>query len=307
MAAIAAPSVHNTQPWRFRVHEDVIDLYADHSRQLNVADPSGRELMISLGAALLNLRVAMLARGRLPMLRLLPERDQPDLVARVAIGGPVRPPYLAERLDWAIPRRHSNRRPFTREEIPEAVRSDLQAAARTEGAHLIFADNGLCDAVLNTVRSAENRRRQEPGYQVELSHWTAPIPGRRDGVPAYAYRTPDIDERVPLRDYGMVHPARFGWPAPFEDNPVIGVLYTGADGPLAWLNAGQALERTLLTATVHNLQSTLMTQPLEIPQLRALFDDSAQGRVAQAIIRFGYGPTVPASPRRPLSNIMLDA
>jgi nitroreductase len=90
-AATAAPSIHNSQPWRFLVRPGGIDLYADRTRRLAVLDPHGRELAISLGAALLNLRVAVLRHGRVPVTRLLPDRSQPDLVAQVRLGPRVDP------------------------------------------------------------------------------------------------------------------------------------------------------------------------------------------------------------------------
>jgi nitroreductase len=304
-AAVAAPSIHNTQPWLFRVRDTTIDVYADRERGLAVLDPSGRELTISVGTAVLNLRAAILARGRLPMLTLLPDPRQPDLMARVLVGGFVHPPVVARRLAGAIPRRHSNRRPFTGGDLPETVVADLRAAAVTEGADLVFADPPLREAILSVVRTAQNRRHDDPDYLVELAAWTAPQHGRRDGVPAVAYAPPDPDVRIPLRDFGLAHPIRPGWPAVFEDDPTLAVLYTPTDTPYAWLRAGQALERVLLTATAEGLQSTLMTQPLEYPALRALFDDSARGAVAQAIIRIGYGHAAPPSPRRPVTEFLL--
>lgn len=305
-AAVAAPSIHNTQPWRFRVQENLIEVYADRSRQLNVLDPAGRELVMSVGAAVLNLRVSILAHGRLPLLRLLPDQVyQPDLLARITVGDAVRPPFVARRLAWAIPRRHSNRRPFTSTSIPGQVLDELRAATRVEGADLVVADSPLREGVLGIVRTAEHRRADDPDYLVELAEWTAPGRGRRDGVPAYAYSPEDADERLPLRDFGLAHPARYGWPVPFEDDLMLAILYTTEDDPHAWLCAGQALQRALLTATVRGVESTLMTQPLEYPPLRALFDDSAQGRVAQAIIRLGYGPSGPQSPRRPLTDVLV--
>jgi nitroreductase len=90
-AAVAAPSIHNSQPWLFRIRADGIDVYADWRRRLEVIDPSGRELMISVGAAVFNVRVAMYRRARVPVLRLWPERSEPDLVARVVAGAPATP------------------------------------------------------------------------------------------------------------------------------------------------------------------------------------------------------------------------
>jgi nitroreductase len=304
-AAIAAPSIHNTQPWRFRVHDGVVDVLTDHHRRLTVLDPSGRELMISVGAAVLNLRVAMLVHGRMPVLRLRPDPAEPDLAARVAPGPAIAPPDTARLLARAIPHRHTNRRPFNNIPVPHEVMTDLASAARAEGAHLIPANPPARDAVLSVVRTAEHRRRNDTAYWNELSQWTRDVPHRRDGVPPEAFGPWDALEIVPIRDFGLIQPARHRWSAPFETEPTIAVLYTAGDTPWEWLRAGQALERTLLTATVRGLATTLMTQPLEIPELRALITDRAGGRVAQAIIRFGYGSPSPPSPRRSLADVLV--
>jgi nitroreductase len=304
-AAIAAPSVHNSQPWRFRLHRDSIEVFADPKRRLSVLDPSGRELAISVGAAVLNLRVAMLARGRVPVLRLLPEPDQPDLAAEVRLGATVVAPDTAAMLARAIPHRHTNRRPFSANAVPPEVLAELAAAARVEGGDVVVAAAPVRDAVLGLVRAAEHRRRQDPAYLAELGDWTREIPHRRDGVPPEAYGPWDALEVVPIREFGVVQPVRRQAPATFESEPTIAVLYTAGDTPLEWLRAGQALERMLLTATVRGLSSTLMTQPLEIPELRALLTDSTRGRMAQAIVRLGYGPPSPPTPRRSVSEMLI--
>lgn len=331
-AAIAAPSVHNTQPWRFRLGDGVIDVYADPTRRLAVLDPTGRELMISVGAAVLNLRVAMLAHGRMPVLRLLSDdggrsndlfgppaaalaTKEPTLAARVRLGPSVAAPDTAIMLSRAIPQRHTNRRPFSAIPVPPEVLADLAAAARVEGGDLVVADAPVRDAVLGVVRAAEHRRRADPAYRAELAEWTREIAHRRDGVPPEAIGPWDALEIVPIRDFRLTQdeghlegqPVRRRASAPFEDEPSIAVLYTAGDTPWEWLRAGQALERALLTATVRGLATTLMTQPLEIPDLRALLTDSASGRVAQAIVRFGYGPPSPPTPRRSISDLLMHA
>ncbi len=305
-AAIAAPSIHNTQPWRFRVAEHHIDVLADLTRRLDVVDKASRELYLSLGAAVLNLRVAIAAHGRAPIMRLLPDAGKTELVARIAPGAAQHRSETTRLLARAIPQRRTNRRPFFAIGVPPEVIAELQAAAAIEGARLVPVDATGRDAVLGIVRTAEMLRRRDPAYRQELANWTIEVPPRRDGIPPAAYGPWSALESIPLRDFGLVQPARHRTTVSFEPEPTLAILYSAGDGPEQWLRAGQALERLWLTATVRGLATTLMTQPLEIPQLRSLFHDRDRGQAAQAILRFGYGPPAPPSPRRPLESFVMD-
>ena len=119
--AARAPSVHNTQPWRFHVAPAGLELHADRDRQLMAVDPSGRELLISCGAALYGLRLAVRMLGYLPMVDVLPDDRQPDLLAQVRVGYRV----PVSQADWAllaaVPHRHTHRGPFAAEPIPDGV------------------------------------------------------------------------------------------------------------------------------------------------------------------------------------------
>jgi nitroreductase len=304
LAAIAAPSIHNTQPWRFIPRETGIDLFVDRTRRLGVIDPHGREAMISLGACLFNMRVAVLGHGRMPLVRLLPDPDQPDHVARLTFGPPTPVTGTVRSLMRAVPRRHTNRRPFTSVSVPDEVITELIAAAAVEGGHLAVADPAARDAVLSLVRLAERHAHHEANYLKELGEWTAPSPHRHDGVPQEAYGPWSAMEVVPIRDFGLVEPARHRHVEPFEPEPTIAVLYATGDSARDWLKTGQALERTLLTATVRSVATTLMTQPIEVPRLRMLLSDTTAALVPQAIIRFGYGPPGTPTPRRPLEDVV---
>jgi nitroreductase len=304
-AAVAAPSIHNTQPWRFRVTPLGIDVLADRSRGLSVIDPSGRELFMSVGAAVLNLRVAMLAHGRQPVLRLLPEGPRSDLVARVTPGAYVRPTETARMLAAAIPRRHTNRRPFADVPVGAHLLVDLARAAAVEGAALLIADEGQRDVLLATTRAAEAHFRREPRYWMELAAWTAWARARTDGVPQAAFGPWAASDAIPMRDFGLVHPGAGRRVEQFESAPTLAVLSTSADDRADWVRAGQALERVLLTATVRGLATTPMTQPVEMAGLRALLCGRRTDRVAQAIVRIGYGPPAAMSPRRPLGEMLI--
>ncbi|MEQ4306322.1 nitroreductase, partial [Plantactinospora sp. B6F1] len=279
-AAVAAPSVHNTQPWLFRVRGRQVEVWVDRDRQLGTVDPSGRQMFISVGAAILNLRIAMCVNGRMPVLRLLPDATRPELAAVVQAGPVTAPGPVATVLAAAIARRHTNRRPYRAEAVPWPVLDALSGAAAAEGARLTVAEPIPRDAILALTRNADEILRRNAGYLAELAAWTGGGPGRQDGIPAYAYPPDDAAGRLPLRCFG---PAREA--ATFERRPTIIRLTTRGDAPYDWLRAGQALQRVLLTATVRRLAASPVNQALEVPELRALVG-GGHGHT-QMILRIG--------------------
>lgn len=304
-AATAAPSIHNTQPWLFRLCDDTIDVLVDRSRQLTTLDPDGREMILSVGAAAFNLRVAARARGRETRIQLWPDADEPDLAARVTIGAAAGDVPAARALAEAIPRRHTNRRPFANHPVPYGTLVELSGAATAENATLVTVDPALRAAVLSLTRTAENRMKADPQYRAELASWTTPGGvGRRDGVPRQAFGPRDSNAAIPLRDFAMGH----GDPSAvvdFEPDPTLVLLFTAGDGPGDWMRAGAALQRVLLTATVRGLAATPLSQMLEVPKLRALLADTITGQVAQSVLRIGYATTPStATPRRPVEDVI---
>jgi nitroreductase len=302
-AATAAPSIHNTQPWLFRAHDGVVDVLADHRRRLRVLDRDGRELYVSVGAAVFTLRVAVSAAGRPATVSLAPE---PDVAARLTLGPAAEPSRAATALAGAIPRRHTNRRPFADKPIPFGTMEELSGAATAEGASLLVVDPELRDGVLGLTRTADNRMRANPAYLAELAAWTTPPDiGRRDGVPRHAFGPRSTDAQLPMRDLGLGHGAPTGT-VDFEPDPTIVVLFSPDDTVADWLAAGAALQRLWLTATLRGLAATPMTQLTEISALRRLLADSFTRYVAQTVLRIGY-PLFPAlpTPRRPLADVLV--
>jgi len=306
VAASAAPSIHNTQPWLFRPRGDVVDVLVDRRRRLATLDRDGREMLVSVGAAVFNLRVAVRAHGRENQMRFMPDPSEPDLAARVTLDRAVTPPAGALALAQAIPRRHTNRRPFADRPVPYGTMEELAAAAELEKAVLIRVDPALRDGVLSLTRTAENRMRSDPRYRTELSAWTTPGGvGRRDGVPREAFGPRDTDGALPLRDFAFGHGAPTATVA-FEPEPTLILLYTTGDTPMDWLQAGSAMQRVLLTATQRGLAATPLSQLLEVAKLRALLANFVNHQIIQTVLRIGY-PTTPArpTPRRPLSDIVI--
>jgi nitroreductase len=305
-AAIAAPSVHNTQPWLFRLRADGVDVLVDRGRQLRILDPVGREMYVSVGAALFNLRVALRARGFEPAIELGPRPNDPDLAAQIRVVGTAEVTTASRLLAEAITRRHTNRRPFAQRPVPDRVLDALAEAAMAEQATLLVADNVLRDGVLGLTRTAENRLRDDERYRAEVIAWTTPGGlGRRDGVPREALGPRAADAVLPLRDFA------FGRGIPsatvvFEPNPTVVLLLTADDDETAWLRAGEALQRVLLTATVHGLAATPLSQLTEIPALRGLLADQATGQIVQTVLRVGYPMTAArATPRRDLDEVII--
>ena len=295
-AAVAAPSIHNTQPWFFRVRGREIEVWADRNRQLSILDATGRQMFISVGAAIFNLRLAMLAHGRIPVLRLLPEPGRHELAARIQAGPTTAASPTAAVLAAAISQRHTNRHPFHPAAIPSPVLDDLIGAAAVEGARLTVADPIIRDAILSLTWTADEVLGRNAAYGAELDRWAGGGPDRRDGIPAYAYAPRDTTGRLPLRHFGSSPEA-----GAFERRPTIVRLTTHDDTPYDWIRAGQALQRVLLTATTRRLAASPVNQALEVAQLRRLV--SGQG-YAQMVLRIGYGDPSRGIPRRALRDVL---
>jgi nitroreductase len=302
-AATAAPSIHNTQPWRFVARPGQIEVRADMSRKLRVIDPSGRALHISCGAALFNLRVAVGYHGRHCRTRLRPDPSAPVRLAIVDLYGRRQVGDVDRALHAAIPHRHSNRAPFSERPVPDDALRQLTEAAWAEGGRLRVLDLDESAIVLAVVRGAEIRQRKDPSYRAELRDWTTDDPDRMDGVPRSAFGPWNAMELIPVRDFGLDWPVS-GRPAErFESQPTVAILSTDGDGPVDWLRAGMSLQRVLLQLTMRGLSASLMTQPLELPPLRELLAQTALD-APQVILRVGYGGPATPSPRRPIDEVL---
>jgi nitroreductase len=303
-AATLAPSMHNTQPWRFRYQpaSQTIELYADPARMLQFGDPDGRAAHIACGAALLNLRLAAVVAGRQPVLRLIPADTQRLLLATVRLAGPgqARPDEI--ELHAVIPERHTNRFPFSARPVPLGILAELTEAARLEGAVLHVPGRQEAARLLRLAREAERDLLAQPGYRAELARW-AGGDRDRDGIPGMALAPHDPAGAAPVRDFAPDRPGpvRYAW---FEDQPQLAVLCTPSESRSDWLRAGPALQRVLLTATLRGIAASPLTQPLETADAWLVRDPGSGFEYPQMILRVGYGLPVPRTPRRPVSELL---
>ncbi len=300
--AARAPSLHNTQPWRFRAGSDGLDLAADPDRLLPGLDPAGRELLLSCGAALFGLRLAVRQAGYLPVVSLLPDPAQPALLARVQLGA-VAPATRSERqLLAAVPHRHTHRGPFEPGPVAADLLAGLRRAATAEGATLCYVDQPDHYQQLATLVAAADRQQQADQAAVsETRSWTRPGgAAARDGLPARSFPTPRSPQAgLAQRDFDLgrglgLLDSRGGPPS------ATAVLVTAADGPADWLRAGQALHRLLLLAASRWVFASLHSQPLELPSLRAeIRTRLALPGAPQMILQLGRARTAAATARRP--------
>ena len=309
-SAAAAPSIHNTQPWQFTVVSDeLLEVRADLDRALWVSDPRARALYLSCGAALFNISTAIRMTGFNPRVCPLPQPGFPPTVIAAVQAEPGRPPTFGEREMYeAIWQRHTNRGPFTAEPISESVREALERAAMFEFATLRMLSSTDAATVLDLAAKASAELAGDVEHRIELQRWIA-TNDRDDGIPSDALPCRPSREPAPVRgDLAAASPAVTRPSADYEEFPQLAVLTTARDEPAAWLRAGQALQRVLLTATARGLSASFLYQSIELRDMRG---DSAPPwpwpENPQIVIRFGYGKEPPGTPRRPLDDVLTRA
>ncbi len=309
--AIRAPSSHNAQPWRFRVGMAHLELFADRSRSLRIADPHDRELTISCGAALRYLLIAARHFGIATEVHLLPEQRDPNLMARVLLVGETSSTTQVDALFAAIPQRRTSRRAFDATPLPESLCDELVAAAAAEGARLTLVRTSTQRRLIaHCVEAGDRIQMASSRFRAELARWLRPNgPRVEDGMPGFALgfgdvgaaaapfavRTLDLGESQASRDLGLL-----------RHSPLLAMLETEDDTPTDWLAAGQALANVLLLAESAGVRSSFLNQPVEVPILRSRLAQvvSASG-YPQMLLRMGYGRALPRpTPRRAVESLL---
>jgi hypothetical protein len=316
--AARAPSLHNTQPWQFRVGPRAVELWCDPQRKLNT-DPIGRQMLISCGAALFGLRLAVRSLGYQPVVGLLPDRSRLRLLARVTVGATAPMNALERRMLAAVPHRHTHRGPFEPGPLPPGLLAGLQNDALNELASLALIDQGLArERLAWIVEVAARRGDLDPRAQAEIRKWTRSAASRaRDGIPAAAMATmaamatlaepypPGREQSGRLRQRDFDLGRGLGQlPAGGAPPAATAILLTPGDRRGDWLRAGQALQRLLLHAASAWVFASLHTQPLENAVTRALIRDrlGLPGR-PQMVLQFGHASSAASTSRRSASEV----
>ncbi|WP_327004472.1 nitroreductase [Dactylosporangium sp. NBC_01737] len=299
--AVWAPSIHNSQPWRFRRTEDGVDVLVDQRRVLPVSDPEGRAARVSCGATVFNLGLALAVAGAPAVCTVRPGGASVHLARDV--GRAATP--LERRLHRQIRRRHTNRAPFAETHVDAGVVTQLEEAVAREGGWLDFAaDEPTLTSLAALTRQADAQLRVNPRYVAELRAWSESADLAVEGVGRQAAgAAPHPAELMPRRDFG----------GPEHDDtrdptrgPAVAVFGVHGDHAVDEIRAGIVLQRLLLLAADLGLAVAMYSQPIEMPVVRERLRLAVRrAHSPQLVLRFGYAPTTCYTNRRPVADVIV--
>lgn len=307
--ATLAPNGHNTQPWLFRVGDRRIDILPDFSRRTPVVDPDDHHLFVSLGAAAENLSLASAARGRPGAVAVDPGGN-----GSVAFAFEHARPIPSPLFD-AITARQSTRAEYDGRMVTPADLTTLARSAAVPGVDLVLlTERSRIDRVRDLVLAGNSMQMADAAFVRELKSWLRYNPRQalrtRDGLYSAASGNPAIPD--------WLGPLAFDWfstaqaenetyARQIRSSAGIAVFVGAGETPADWVAVGRACQRFALQATALGLKHAFINQPVEVarlrPELAALI--GVPGRRPDIVMRFGYGPTLPWSPRRPVEAVVL--
>ena len=305
-----APSVHNTQPWRWGIADHSVHLFADRSRRLAVIDHDGRELTISCGAALHHARIAFRALGWRPTVHRLPNPADREHLAAIELAPLSRVDRHVLSLVEASATRRTDRRPFLPDSLSMLLLDQLMGAVSAEQVEIVpLLDPVRRRETMIALAHADSVERANPMYQAEIGEWSGARIGAVHGVPARNIPAVTMFRRgMPGREFGF---GELTCP-PIDDGALLCVLATPTDTALDWLRTGEALSAFLLAATRAGLATCPLSQVTEQSVVRDVVRLSALDKVGQPqlVVRVGWPVTAefPGSvaPRRPLDDVLAD-
>ena len=301
-----APSVHNTQPWRWRVQPDRLELFATRERQLSATDPEGRLLMLSCGAALHHAQVALAAEGWTIEIHRMPAGGDPDLLANLVPTG--RAPAAAEamRLVQAMQVRRTDRRPVSPEQVP-ASSVDAIAAAASDGVGLQVLDRNQVVELASAATRAGSVEAADRQIAAELEYWTSRAAAEGIGLPESALPEQSPQTTVPGRDFGRTGTLPVG--SGHDRAAVYAVLFGDDDEPEGWLRGGEVMSAAWLAATTLGVSVLPLSGVVEVSTTRQTLRRILSGLgYPYIVLRLGLadpehaGP--PRTPRMPAAQLV---
>lgn len=312
-AAVRAPSLHNTQPWQWRWQDDLLEVRADRTRQLRVADPDGHSLLISCGAAVELTALALTAYGVAASLSLLPDDADPDLLARFEGTFRGKPDESAAEQLRAAGGRRSDRRVFGPDAVAPDVIERLRVAAQASAvyAHFPVREQESLELAV-AISRADRSQRDDPAYAAELAQWIRRDPMTLDGVPSSVIPAVAADDPrhtdIPLRDFEIGIAGTQLIQTGADERPLIAVIFTNADNDRERLRAGQSMMRLMVVAELEGLASCPLSQSVDLLAFRSqLRTVMSWRRYPQMMLRLGQRPASdppPLTSRRPVGDVL---
>ncbi|MBU8546924.1 MULTISPECIES: Acg family FMN-binding oxidoreductase [Roseomonadaceae] len=306
-ATLAANS-HNTQPWRFRISAGNIEILPDMARQIGIVDPDNHHLFASLGCAAENLAIACGARGRPGALRFNPAENGSIIFAT---GGEV---PAEPMLFNAIPQRQSTRGDFDGKPVSTADLRSLVTAAAMPGVDLVLlTDRPQIERVRDLVLAGNSAQLADPAFLHELKAWLRFNPRQAmragDGLLSASSGNPSLPSWLGPMMFDLAFKAEAEnekYARQFASTAGVAVFVAHKDDRAHWVLAGRACQRFALQATALGLKHAFINQPVEVASLRPELATlvGLPGRRPDIVMRFGYGPSLPYSARRPVEAVL---
>ena len=306
-AAVTSASVHNTQPWRFRVVEGALEVHADPERRLDVLDPDGRDLALSLGAAAGTAQVMLEGTGWSVQVEPLVEIDRPLVHAVVRVLGRGSASRDSLELRGAVSRRRTQRAELTGVPLRPATLETLRREAHHGGGWVTRLEPGLAAELAASCSRLDDQLQASPRAVQEQSRWMHHDPLRADGVPARSLPPQRGRSMSPARARHRFRVAgTLLTPDPACASPEVLLLGGFGDDRAAWVRAGVALTRVWLRLSALGLQGAPDSHPAEFPELRALLAPATpRGGIPLVVLRTGRGPTAASTGRRGVDEVLL--
>ncbi|HEY2500225.1 MAG TPA: NAD(P)H nitroreductase [Mycobacterium sp.] len=305
--ACRAPSIHNSQPWRWVAQDDVVHLFVDHHRTVSSTDQSGRDAILSCGAALDHLRIAMIAAGWLHSITRLPNPIDPHHLASIEFSPMDHVTEVQRQRAQAVLQRRTDRLAFGTPTYWHRFEPVLRSVLGESVATLDILSDDQRPLLAEASQRSESLRREDSSYQLELQWWTSPF-ALVEGIPPNALAS-DIERR--RVDVGRDFPVR----SHQDRRPEIGadwskilVLSTREDMLADVLACGEALSTVLLECTTAGMATCTLTHLIESEECRDVVRNLIGKGEPQVLIRVGIAPPlegIPApTPRRPLDGVL---
>ncbi len=308
--AVLAPSTRNTQPWEFRLNEHMLELYADRSREATSIDPRGRELVMSCGAALFNLRVALEHFDCAAKISYFPRFDDTDCLARLEMTASKAITRDLGDLFLSIQSRHTQRMPFDGRKPPDKLLQQLEQDAKAEQISVYFVhEEAQRREVGKLVAEGDRQQASSPTFRMQLAGlFRSNLSLRKDGMPGYSHGMGWLRSMLMP---SLIDKGGWGDDVAADDfmsvmhAPCLAILSTEEDTMRAWLATGQALSRILLRACGAGVSASYLGQAIELPSLRKQLQKTAGDLgYPQLMLRMGYGEEARATPRLKVRDVL---